>query len=81
MELRLHIDADEAPHHQTHVVRSSAVEHLIVTQEDAGSNPVAPPMYAVRFYADAMYVEESFTLPGAITVSGGAKSSPSIAQW
>lgn len=80
MELRLHIDADEAPHHHTHVVRSSAVEHLIVTQEDAGSNPVAPPMYDVRFYADVMYVEESFTLPGTM-VSGGAKSSPSIAQW
>lgn len=79
MMLELHIDADEA--HHTYVVRSSAVEHLIVAQEDAGSNPVAPPMYAVCFYADVLYVEESFTLPGAITVSGGAKSSPSIAQW
>jgi len=33
-------------------------------------------MYAVRFYADALYIEESFTLPGAIMVSGGAKSLP-----
>ncbi len=34
--------------HHTHVVRGSVVERLIVTQEVAGSNPVAPPITVFR---------------------------------
>ena len=37
-----HTEADEA-HHDSHVVRSSVVERLVVAQEAAGSNPVALP--------------------------------------
>ena len=43
-----HTEADEAPH-ATYVVRSSVVEHPIVTRDDAGSNPVAQPITAFRF--------------------------------
>lgn len=73
MMLELHIEADEA--HHTHVVRSSAVEHLIVAQEVAGSNPVAPPDFYVDFY-----VGESFSSPTPVAGVGQAEHSPSVAQ-
>ncbi len=34
--------------HHVYVVRGSVVEHLVVAQEVAGSNPVAPPTIAFR---------------------------------
>lgn len=75
MMLELHIDADEA--HHAYVVRSSAVEHLIVAQEDAGSNPVAPP--EIDFSVDC-YVGERFSLPTSHVGVGRVEHSPSVAQ-
>ena len=68
--------------HHTYVVRGSAVERLIVAQEDAGSNPVAPPMTAYRFTG------ERFTEPlrlrsyqiEALRSLRGHRLCPSVAQ-
>ena len=67
------IIADEE--HHIYVVRSSAVERLIVAQEDAGSNPVAPPINLRSYQLEAL---ESFREP-ARGLFAGRRSGRSLA--
>lgn len=71
MIIERHIEADEA--HHPCVVRSSAVECLVVAQEGASSNLVAPPMIAYRFHGERFAEPVCARMPAEATF-------PSIAQ-
>ncbi len=69
--------------HHTHVVRGSVVERLIVAQEAAGSNPVAPPITVFRS-AGEQFTEplrlRSYQIDALRQLRGQSVFCPSVAQ-
>lgn len=70
-------------HHISYGAWSSAVERLVVAQDDAGSNPVTPPITAFRFTGERFTEPlrlRSYQIDALRQLRGRPVFCPSVAQ-